>query len=89
MYEIDNPGNLKIDKENIFKGGNSKSRNPKLQLMFRMIGLGENAGSGFPTILSAWNEQHWRIPELEEDMKLNHVCLKLWMVSMIPRGMLR
>lgn len=83
-YEFYNPGNLKIDKEDIFRGGNSKSRNPKLQLMFRMIGLGENAGSGFPAILSAWNEQQWRIPELDEDINLNQVCLNLWMVSMIP-----
>jgi ATP-dependent DNA helicase RecG len=83
-YEFSNQGTLKIDKETIFKGGNSKSRNPKLQLMFRMIGLGENAGSGFSRILSAWNEQHWRIPELEEEIKLSQVNLKLWMVSMLP-----
>jgi predicted HTH transcriptional regulator len=83
-YEFSNQGTLKIDKETIFKGGNSKSRNPKLQLMFRMIGLGENAGSGFSRILSAWNEQHWRIPELEEEIKLSQVNLKLWMISMLP-----
>lgn len=88
MYEFVNPGNLKIDKDNIFEGGNSKSRNPRLQLMFRMIGLGENADSGFPTILSAWDEQHWRIPELVEDTNLNHIVLKLWMSSMIPEGCL-
>ena len=46
-YEFNNLGSLKIDKENIFKGGTSRSRNPKLQLMFRMIGLGENAGFWF------------------------------------------
>jgi predicted HTH transcriptional regulator len=83
-YEFINPGSLKIDKENIFKGGVSKSRNPKLQLMFRIIGLGENAGSGFPVIISAWNQQHWRAPELEENVGLNYVSLKLWMLSMIP-----
>ncbi|MDY3958507.1 RNA-binding domain-containing protein [Romboutsia timonensis] len=83
-YEFNNLGSLKIDKENIFKGGTSRSRNPKLQLMFRMIGLGENAGSGFPVILSAWNQQHWRTPELEEHVNLNYVSLKLWMLSMIP-----
>jgi hypothetical protein len=31
-----------------------------------MIGLGKGAGSGFPKILSAWNEQNWRTPELKE-----------------------
>ena len=87
-YEFNNLGSLKIDKENIFKGGTSKSRNPKLQLMFRMIGLGENAGSGFPVILSAWSEQHWRKPELEEHVNLNYVSLKLWMLSIIPEDCL-
>ena len=54
--------------------------------MFAFIGLGEGAGSGFPKILSAWNEQHWRIPELKEDIQLNQVSLKLWTVSMLPES---
>ena len=28
--EFTNPGSLKIDIESIFKGGNSKSRNPRI-----------------------------------------------------------
>ena len=46
-YEFSNAGNLKISKEDIFSGGNSKSRNPKIQTILRLIGLGENIGSGF------------------------------------------
>ncbi len=84
--EFTNPGTLKIDLESIFKGGNSKSRNPRIQKMFSFIGLGEGAGSGFPKILSAWNEQHWRIPELSEDINLNQVSLKLWSVSILPES---
>lgn len=83
-YEFCNAGNLKISREDIFNGGNSKSRNPKIQAMLRMVGLGENIGSGFPTILKAWNQQHWRIPQLEENLKLNTVTLNLWMLSLIP-----
>lgn len=82
--EFTNPGTLKIDLESIFRGGNSKSRNLRLQKIFTMIGLGENAGSGFPKILSAWKCQHWRIPELKEDNELSQVSLKLWTISMIP-----
>ena len=37
-----------------------------MQNMFRMIGYGENLGSGFPLILNAWNEKHWIKPELLE-----------------------
>jgi len=79
--EFTNPGSLKIDIESIFKGGNSKSRNPRIQKMFSLIGLGEGAGSGFPKILSAWNEESWRIPELKEETNLSQVSLKLWMIS--------
>lgn len=86
--EFTNPGSLKIDLESIFKGGNSKSRNPRLQKMFTFIGLGEGAGSGFPKILSAWSEQNWRIPELKDDEKLKQVSLRLWMVSMLPENCL-
>ena len=83
-YGFSNAGSLKISKEDIFNGGNSKSRNPKIQTILRLIGLGENIGSGFPTILKAWNQQHWRLPQLEENIKLNIVILNLWMVSLIP-----
>jgi ATP-dependent DNA helicase RecG len=56
--------------------------------MFSYIGLGEGAGSGFPKILTAWNEQNWRIPELNEDNNLMQVSLKLWMISMLPEDCL-
>ena len=45
--------------------------------MLRMIGYGENMGSGFPLILSAWNEKHWVKPELIEQPELLQVKLKL------------
>ena len=76
-YEITNPGTLKLSKEEIYKGGNSKARNPKIQTMLRMIGYGDNAGSGFPTILSVWQQQGWEQPDLEENFSLNQVTLTL------------
>lgn len=84
QYEFSNPGSLKLDRESIFRGGNSRPRNPKLLLMFRMIGLGENAGSGIPAIMATWKQQHWRAPELSESIELNTVNLKLWTLSLIP-----
>ena len=42
-----------------------------------MIGFGENLGSGFPLILSAWNEKHWLRPELIEQRELMQVKLIL------------
>ena len=79
-FEFTNPGILKLSIEDIYRGGNSKSRNPRMQTMLRMIGFGDNAGSGFPAILSAWENEGWIKPELKEDTRLNQVTLTLKMV---------
>lgn len=67
--------------EDIFRGGNSKPRNPHMQTMLRMVGFGDNAGSGFPTILATWKKEGWIEPELIEDTRLNQVTLVLKMVK--------
>ena len=80
-FEFTNPGILKLPIDEIFKGGNSKPRNPHMQTMLRMVGFGDNAGSGFPTILHVWNGEGWVEPELNEDTRLNQVTLTLKMVE--------
>ena len=84
-FIFSNPGTLKLPLERIYNGGASKARNPRLQNLLRMIGLGENLGSGFPTILSAWEQEKWKTPDLQEDYDLRQVDLKLWMVSLFPK----
>lgn len=84
-FIFSNPGTLKLPLERIYHGGASKARNPRLQNLLRMIGLGENLGSGFPTILSAWKQEKWKTPDLREDYDLRQVDLKLWMVSLFPK----
>ena len=74
---LTNPGLLKLPIEQIYKGGESKARNQRMQNMFRMIGYGENLESGFPLILNAWNEKHWVRPELLEQPELMQVKLTL------------
>ena len=76
-FVISNPGSLKLPREQIYKGGSSLARNPNMQTMFRMIGLGDEAGSGFPTIVSVWKENGWIEPDLEEEYELNQVVLTL------------
>ena len=66
--------------EDIYRGGNSKSRNPRMQTMLRMVGFGDNAGSGFPAILATWENAGWIEPVLEEDTRLNQVTLTLQMI---------
>ena len=84
-FLFSNPGSLKIPVSDIYEGGNSKARNPRLQKMFRMIGFGDNAGSGFPTILNVWKDENWRKPVIYELPDLRQVELRLWMVSLLPK----
>lgn len=80
-FEFTNPGILKLPIEDIFRGGNSKPRNPHMQTMLRMVGFGDNAGSGFPTILATWREEGWIRPDLVENTNLNQVTLVLKMIK--------
>lgn len=84
-FEFSNPGNLKLPVQAIYEGGHSVARNPKIQTMFRMLGYGDNIGSGFPTILSAWGEENWRKPDLKQNEELHQVDLKLWTISLMPQ----
>ena len=84
-YVFSNPGTLKLSIQTIYEGGHSVARNPRLQTMFRMIGYGDNIGSGFPTILSAWGEENWRKPDLRQHEELPQVDLKLWTISLMPQ----
>ena len=83
-FEIWNPGLLRLPAEQIRSGGKSDCRNPSLQQMFQMIGAGEKAGSGFPKILQAWREQHWRAPALKENAEQEEVGLHLPTISLFP-----
>ncbi len=76
-FELTNPGLLKLPLEQIYAGGESKARNQRMQNMLRMIGYGENVGSGFPLILKAWEDKHWARPELIEQPELMQVKLVL------------
>ena len=83
-FEFHNPGNLRIPVSDVYSGGISKCRNKNLQKMFRLIGFGENIGSGFPKILKAWYDQKWAEPILEENFRINEVVLKMSMISFVP-----
>ena len=87
-FSFRNPGTLRLPPETIRAGGTSDCRNRNLQKMFQMIGSAEQAGSGFPTILGAWREQHWRAPSLVEDAEAVHVSLGLSTASLLPEATL-
>ena len=50
-----------------------------MQIMLRLVGFGDNAGSGFPTILDVWKSEGWIKPELIEDTNLDQVTLVMKM----------
>ncbi len=77
-YHFFNPGRLKIPIDQIYQGGSSVARNPRIQNMFRMIGFGENIGSGFPLILETWEDNNWRFPDLKYNSDLDQVELNLF-----------
>jgi len=72
-----NPGTLRLPIEKIYEGRTSKARNPRIQNMQRMIGYGENLGSGFPMILNAWRLSGWGEPKLENRIDIDEVALIL------------
>ena len=84
-----NPGRLRISREQLYQGGVSDPRNPNLQKMFQMLGLGEKAGSGFQKILRAWREQHWMMPIVAENLELEMTRVWLPVASMIPEDVER
>ncbi len=84
LFLFHNPGRLRISIMQVYDGGISDPRNPKLQTMFQMLGLGEKAGSGFKKILRAWKEQQWFKPLVSEKFDLEMTSVALPMLSLIP-----
>lgn len=84
VYVFQNPGRLRIPIHSLYTGGISDPRNPNLQKMFQLLGLGEKAGSGFQKILRAWREQEWIMPLVSEKHDIDLTAISLPMISLIP-----
>ena len=70
-FYFSNPGTVKLPIENVYQGGVSRARNPRMQNMLRMIGFGENLGTGFPTMVDAWQKKFHTLPKLEDNLQIN------------------
>lgn len=87
MFRFRNPGLMRIPVETALQGGESDCRNRTLHKMFRLIGVGEQAGSGIPKIYRGWASQHWRAPALYERVEpYNQTVLELRMVDLLPEA---
>ena len=83
-FEFRNPGALRLSTTQIRTGGLSDCRNRTLQQIFLMLGIGEQAGSGYSRILRAWREQSWQAPSLVDSVEPDQTTLVLRMVSLLP-----
>lgn len=72
-----NPGNLRIPPERIYRGDYTLARNSTVQKMLRMVGFGDNIGSGFSKILKAWKSLQYPTPVILEQPDVNEVWLTL------------
>lgn len=63
---FENPGNIRVGKTQMLKGGISDPRNKTIMKMFNLIGIGERAGSGIPKLWKVWNEEGYESPFIEE-----------------------
>ncbi len=62
----ENPGYIRLGKEQMRRGEKSDPRNKSLMKMFKLIDIGEHAGSGVPNIFNVWEDEGWEEPVIEE-----------------------
>ena len=72
-----NPGVLRISPERIYNGDYTQARNSTIQKMLRMVGYGDNIGSGFTKIMKAWRSLGFDAPKIHEEDEINEVWLTL------------
>lgn len=87
-FEFLNFGTFLFSPEEAIRGGKSECRNPTIQKIFALIGIGEKAGSGLISILQTWKENQWRRPLLEELFESNETRLELRMVGLYPDSLI-
>jgi ATP-dependent DNA helicase RecG len=89
MFGFRNPGLMRIPAEVAIRGGEHDCRNRTLHKMFRLVGVGEQAGSGIPKIYGGWASLHWRAPALYERFEpYNQTLLELRMVDLLPKDLI-
>ncbi|MDR1279669.1 MAG: putative DNA binding domain-containing protein [Opitutaceae bacterium] len=89
MFGFRNPGLMRIPVDVALKGGKADCRNRTLHKMFRLVGVGEQAGSGIPKILHGWRSRHWRAPNLyDTPVPYNQTLLELRMLDLFPEDVL-
>ncbi len=85
MFGFRNPGLMRISVAVAMHGGEADCRNRTLHKMFRLVGVGEQAGTGIPKIFQGWHTQHWNPPKLyDTPVPYNQTLLELRMIDLFP-----
>ena len=74
---LENPGYIRLGKEQMRRGGKSDPRNKSLMKMFNLIDIGEHAGSGVPNIFNVWEDEGWEEPDIKEEFDPDRTSLTL------------
>lgn len=80
---VSNPGTMLVSQRQFFSGGQSVCRNQALQVMFSLLGAGDQAGSGGDVILHGWQEENLRAPYIVESDHPDKVDLVLPLESVM------
>ena len=73
---FENPGYIRLGKEQMRRGGKSDPRNKSLMKMFNLIDIGEHAGSGVPNIFNVWEDEGWEEPGIKTSDKKQAIKTK-------------
>lgn len=76
-YLFRNPGRSRVPEDDMLTGNRSQPRNPGLALMFRQVGLADEAGTGIPKIVQAWGELGFDLPEIYPGTDRHEFTLRL------------
>ena len=74
---FENPGYIRLGKEQMRRGGKSDPRNKSLMKIFNLIDIGEHAGSGVPNIFNVWEDEGWEEPDIKENFAPDRTSLTL------------
>ena len=74
---FENPGNIRLGKQQMIKGGISDPRNKALMKMFNLIGIGERAGSGVPDLFEVWQQYADELPIINERFEPDRTIVSL------------
>ena len=78
---FENPGYIRLGKEQMRRGGKSDPRNKSLMKIFNLIDIGEHAGSGVPNIFNVWEDEEWEEPDIKESFDPDRTSLILKFVK--------